>query len=138
MVEQILEQVGFIGDRKSFCKLYNIKPKRLDVFLRTKRAMSAAEKATDLSRSLYYENLKRQTIPEDQDMAVHAAPLTEEDWIDEGLTIRKLGSRDRPIERDSFELRKTDLRDSAKWLRKQGCELSKSELKYWNDKANGK
>lgn len=144
VVEQILENVGFIGDTKTYCELYGIQPIRLRGFLNTTRARLAAQKATDQSRTNYYNNLREQTLPEESELPLHnMVEVPKEKWELEQnhLTIRTFGQRRKDggaQDIDALDNKMADIKSTMKYLRSQDCDMSDEEIKHWNRLANGK
>lgn len=88
-VLDILRKVGFVGDSKALASLFDIEPKRLSHFLQTSQAQEAKALATDLSRKLYYEELRSDAYTDNEDLET-ASPsmLTEQDALSLGLTVK--------------------------------------------------
>jgi hypothetical protein len=142
IIEQILEQVGFIGDRKSFCELYGCQPKRLDGFLKTVRAQVASEKATDLSRANYHQKLRHEALPEELDGPVHCQ-VPQERWeLEEAhLNVRTYGQRPMDGGMRDQQTKAEALADTAsamKYFKDQGSDMTPAEYKRWMRLADGK
>ena len=137
MIEQILEKVGFVGDRKALSKLTGVPLQRLSAFLQTSRAQIAASKATDLSRTIYYQELKSKVDPELEDDTSLALPSGEaQAMLSDGYHEEKLHGRKPRIYNKTEE--ENNFSRSKKYIKSQGYDLSDEEIKKWDKLADGK
>lgn len=132
-LEQILERVGFIGDHKSFCELHKLPLRRVSNFLKSARARIASEKATDLSRRIYYESLKS-AVTEQEDSDIVVPPSDFEELESLGLSIRE----PEQVDSDTWPDKKADHVAEKRWMKDQDPTLTDEEIKHWNKLANGK
>jgi DNA-binding transcriptional regulator YdaS (Cro superfamily) len=131
-VLDILRKVGFVGDVKALAKLIGTEPKRLSYFIATKQAQEAMTLATDLSRKLYYQELRQAAYPDDEDQeTASTSTLSEQDALSLGLSIKERKHM-------GCHSQKDELKSESDWIKEKDPSMTDAEIAKWNRLADGK